>query len=1707
MAEQVNGIGLDVDNGLFEVGATLPQAGSWSIGCDVTIEDVDASIQEVRVNDISLSGSLAIPEVSVDIDANNDKVMDLEIGIATSGLSTGITESQIVPYNKIVKITEFSPESINERKYASSALAAKRIYDLIKEGGAGLNEDELKAFLKRYGYVTEEYVNELLKNASNFFYLSEDGQSIGTPYNIFSEKEISANGLGVGSGGSGSGEGGGLIRTVLTSSSLGSVTSNDNFTTFNAFAIDSIYKKVKSIEEGNVSLSNYYTKSESDARFALLSSLTTVEEKIREILSWFTIDENGNLRTEFNLYSTKEISAGGFNGTGGSTGGGLISTVLGIDKFGTVTTNSNTSTFNAYAIDSLHKRIKNLEESEVDLTGYATEEWVIGRGFITASALAPYLKTTDFETWKTSSFNPVVSQVNTNKNNIAEILKWFAIDGDGNLYTTYNFYSTKEISSGGFDSGSNGTGGLIGVVYGKSSFGTIANEANNATFNAYAIDSLYKRIVSLENKEVDLTGYATEAWVAGQGFITSAALSPYMKTADANDTFATKTALNNLSGSHDSLATRVSTAEGNIGTHTTQISGLTTRMGNAETNISTNAKGIADNKTAIATNKNNISANATAITNLGKKVTANEGNIAKILKWFAEDSEGNLCTKYNFYSTKEISANGLSIGSGGSGGGLISQVYGTTAFGTIAAESNSATFNAYAIDSLYKRIVSLEGKATAVSFVPALTSGKQIGTLSIDGVSTVLYGVDAYSKADADGRYLKLTGGEINGYLNVSHATQSIALGVNSKSTDYVAIRFTGANGNSAYLVYSGNGDEWAVTPPNWAGSRILLHSNNFGDYAISKAGGTITKRNDGAGLSIVAPDTHWAGILFRPNTATVGGTLSFNGTDWRVTDDGWNKAYTLYHTGNFNPANYLPLTGGSIVSSTIGCPLYLANTKETWNVIGFKGNSHSDYAYFGLRGDGSFFVTGIGWNGTYNLIHSNNYSQYALPLSGGTISGGGSGILTINRTSGTPLISFQANGTNVGFLGIDTVSRPCFVDPVYYETNYLIHSGNYNSYALPLSGGTVKNGDNGTPLVIDTTHTEIGVPFRINNINKGWVGHTASIGTYLYDYTSKKFIGVKTDGTPVYYDGSHRTLIHSGNIGSQFVEGIGTAYANQSINFGKEGKVRMIYGTVSNATSLGYPRQYTSGLSVLTGYTGWQMVTYGGTSIPNPYFRSLLDNGTFSDWKQLAFLTDNVASATKLATARTIWGQSFDGTGNIDGNLVQSIDAYGTSPTIYHKVHGSTANRYCALKFRFNAYDYFAGLDIESNNGVLATINSSGNVTIGSSDLAGTSAKLYVDGNIKLGASGYLYKNSNTVIDFSGDDSPLFGYGTAKAGKATWLSGNTINITYGTSLATAMFVNASGNVLIGTTTDTSGNKLQVNGTILSTPARESAYSSVLRGYQSGIVAGDRLSLVIGKESTSKNAAYFGFTYDGSGSSKNFASIGFHSVDNILCVAATSYVGIGTTTPEHKLHVNGNVAAIATDATPRSFRAINTNGTISLLTSTSRGVYDSTNSRWLIGTNGTNSFLLCGNVGIGTDAPTYKLDVNGSMNVFASGATARHIHVTNSVGKMSLHVAASGKRGLYDSTIDNWMIYTDSTSVYFPSKPLSITHAVTMSSTLSVSGLLTANSGVKVASGQALTFLDASGKEHKLTYDSTAGAFKFDGNILVLGDGQFNAIN
>lgn len=82
-----------------------------------------------------------------------------------------------------------------------------------------------------------------------------------------------------------------------------------------------------------------------------------------------------------------------------------------------------------------------------------------------------------------------------------------------------------------------------------------------------------------------------------------------------------------------------------------------------------------------------------------------------------------------------------------------------------------------------------------------------------------------------------------------------------------------------------------------------------------------------------------------------------------------------------------------------------------------------------------------------------------------------------------------------------------------------------------------------------------------------------------------------------------------------------------------------------------GYPTPYGNLLSVKGGGAGELLLSWANAN--RIYYRSLRDNGdNWLGWNELAFITDNVASATKLQTARTLWGQSFNGTKNVSGDL-----------------------------------------------------------------------------------------------------------------------------------------------------------------------------------------------------------------------------------------------------------------------------------------------------------------------------------------------------------------------------------------------------------------------------------------------------------------------
>ena len=134
-------------------------------------------------------------------------------------------------------------------------------------------------------------------------------------------------------------------------------------------------------------------------------------------------------------------------------------------------------------------------------------------------------------------------------------------------------------------------------------------------------------------------------------------------------------------------------------------------------------------------------------------------------------------------------------------------------------------------------------------------------------------------------------------------------------------------------------------------------------------------------------------------------------------------------------------------------------------------------------------------------------------------------------------------------------------------------------------------------------------------------------------------------------------------------------------------------------------------------------------------------DVDTTTPWSQIAFTTDNVASATKLATPRTIWGQSFDGTGDVNGDFKQSLTT-STGNVL------TTWLRTTAIDTNYGLFEILAktaasSADKDTYYSSLIAINAkTKNVGIGTT---APTEKLEVAGNIK--ASGMLVTGSDAQV------------------------------------------------------------------------------------------------------------------------------------------------------------------------------------------------------------------------------------------------------------------------------------------------------------------------------------------------------------------------
>lgn len=121
--------------------------------------------------------------------------------------------------------------------------------------------------------------------------------------------------------------------------------------------------------------------------------------------------------------------------------------------------------------------------------------------------------------------------------------------------------------------------------------------------------------------------------------------------------------------------------------------------------------------------------------------------------------------------------------------------------------------------------------------------------------------------------------------------------------------------------------------------------------------------------------------------------------------------------------------------------------------------------------------------------------------------------------------------------------------------------------------------------------------------------------------------------------------------------------------------------------------------------------------------------------WREFAFTDSNVASATKLATKRTIWGQGFDGTANVTGALSSVTNI---TMNDYLRIYASSSDTTHQLNLSAEA----TYAKIQSNGSIPLSINPDGNnVAIGATT---SSYKLWVNGTAAgttlYATTGYIY-------------------------------------------------------------------------------------------------------------------------------------------------------------------------------------------------------------------------------------------------------------------------------------------------------------------------------------------------------------------------------
>jgi hypothetical protein len=209
----------------------------------------------------------------------------------------------------------------------------------------------------------------------------------------------------------------------------------------------------------------------------------------------------------------------------------------------------------------------------------------------------------------------------------------------------------------------------------------------------------------------------------------------------------------------------------------------------------------------------------------------------------------------------------------------------------------------------------------------------------------------------------------------------------------------------------------------------------------------------------------------------------------------------------------------------------------------------------------------------------------------------------------------------------------------------------------------------------------------------------------------------------------------------------------------------------------------------------------------------------------------------------------------------------------------------------------------------------SAGKVGIGTASPYG---KLQIEGNTTSWASAPVLVFASTSTANAAVRDWAIGPADSNYGDFHILQGASTGASPLSTSNAKLTISAAGNVGIGETSPLA--PLQITKTTTSSAEKGGLYINDTTAAWTGYGGGRPLLLYAPNMSTSsnlvayefgvsgspKNSAHIDFIYaGGSGSNSNYMSLGLYSADKVLNITGGSQVGIGTTSPSGKLHVDG----------------------------------------------------------------------------------------------------------------------------------------------------------------------------------------------------------